>query len=140
MKKTHVLSVVVAAVGVTASLALAAPPAGKGKPPKTGVGCKPQITVVLRGTIGTPPGATGTSLTLAVTGTNAWGKAYNHSTVSLGIDAKTKMRRNGAKTQGALLNGDRALVQARACKADLANSAKPTLVATRIVAHPATAS
>ena len=34
-----------------ASSALAAPPADKGKKPTTGAGCKPKVTVVLKGTL-----------------------------------------------------------------------------------------
>jgi hypothetical protein len=137
--KARFLLVAMVAVGATASFAFAAPPIGKGKPPTTGVGCRPQVTVVLRGTLGSAPGAFGTSFSLSVTATNAQGKAYKASTVTFAIDAKTKVRRNGANTQASLLAGDRALVQARACKADLANGAKPVLTATKIIAHPAKA-
>ena len=155
--KTRFLLVAMAVAGVSASFAFgAATPgtgkptttpgsgpasttAGKGKPPTTGVGCRPQITVVLRGTLANAPGASGTSFALDVTGTNAFGKAFKGSTVSVAIDAKTMVRRNGAKTQASLLVGDRALVQARACKADLANGATPPLTAARIIAHPAKA-
>lgn len=155
--KARVLLLAVIVVGVSASLALAAAPPGKGKPPSTpgkgqqgapaekgkppttGVGCRPAVMVVLKGTLATAPGASGTSFSLTVTGTNAHGKAFGSSAVTVAIDTKTKVRRNGAKTQAALLVGDRALVQARACKADLANGAKPQLTAARIIAHPAKA-
>jgi hypothetical protein len=152
--KARFLLVAMVAVGATASFAFAAAPltgkppstpgngsqsasTAKGKPPTTGVGCRPQVTVVLKGPLASAPGASGTSFSLNVTGTNAQGKAYNASIVTLAIDAKTKVRRNGAKTQASLLVGDRALVQARACKADLANGAKPALTAAKIIAHPA---
>jgi hypothetical protein len=153
--KTRVLLVAMVVLGVSASLALAAaapgkgkPPAtpgngaqaasnGKGKPPTQGVGCRPRVMVVLRGTLASAPGAFGTSFSLNVTATNAQGKAYKTSAVTVAIDTKTMVRRNGAKDQASLLVGDRALVQARACKADLANGAKPALTATRIIAHPA---
>ena len=135
--KARALFLAIVVAGVGASLAFAAPPVGKGKPTATGAGCRPQVMVVLRGTLASAPGASGTSLSLNVTGTNAQGKAYSASAVTVAIDAKTKVRRNGAKQQGSLVVGDRALVQARACKADLANGAKPALLATRIVAHPA---
>jgi hypothetical protein len=47
------------------------------------------------------------------------------------------VRRQGKKTLGDLAAGDRELVQARVCKADLAASATPQLTATRVIAHPA---
>src|SRR5260370_37731125 len=119
--KARVLLLPIVGVGVGASFAFAAPPVGKGKPVATGVGCRPQVTVVLRGTIAVAPGVSGTSLSLNVTSSNAQGKAYRAAEVAFAIDAKTKVRRNGAKQQGALLVGHRALVQARACKADLSN-------------------
>src|SRR5262245_24223943 len=54
-----------AVAGLAVSSAVAAPPEGKGKP-RTGEGCKPQITVVLKGTLsGTPSTA---ALDMNVTG------------------------------------------------------------------------
>jgi hypothetical protein len=35
-------------------------------------------------------------------------------------------------------SGDKLNIQARSCKADLANNAAPSLTATRVTAHPAT--
>ena len=58
-------------------------------------------------------------------------------TLTLTVTDETKVRRNG-KTTG-LVATDRVLVQARVCKADLANEATPTLTAVRVVAHPAKA-
>lgn len=55
------------------------------------------------------------------------------------VDEDTKVRRQGKKTLGDLLPGDRVLVQTRACKADLAEGAPPALTASRVVAHPASA-
>jgi hypothetical protein len=63
--------------------------------------------------------------------------AYKASTVLVAFDAKTMVRRNGAKDQASLVVGDWALVLARACKADLAAGLKLTLTAERIIAHPA---
>jgi hypothetical protein len=51
----------------------------------------------------------------------------------------TKVRRQGKKTLEALLDGDRVLVHARGCKADLAESAKPPLTAPKVIAQPAEA-
>ena len=53
------------------------------------------------------------------------------------VDEDTKVRRRGKKTLGDLLAGDRVLVQAKVCKADLAQGATPPLTAKRVVAHPA---
>lgn len=137
--KTRFLFVLVVALGVSTPFALAAAPPGKGKPPTQGVGCRPAVTVVLKGTLASAPGASGTSFSLNVTLTNGQGKAFNASVVTITIDPKTKVRRNGAKDQASLVVGDRALVQARTCKADLASGAKPALTASRIIAHPAKA-
>jgi len=143
--RAFVVVLLVAAMAV--SSAVAAPPPGKGKPattpsghapgkpPTTGPGCKPQITVVLKGTI---TGVSGGTLVMTVTQANRWGRAYaTAGTGSLTVSTDTKVRRNGLKTPADLAAGDWVLVQARACKADLANSAMPTLVAVRVVAHPA---
>jgi hypothetical protein len=128
---------IVAAVAV--SSAVASPPADKGKPPATGAGCKPKIAVVLKGTLASTPGATATALSVKVTSANHWGKAYVSTTPrSIGVDANTMVRRQGQKTRASLLSGDRVLIQARACKADLANSAPPALTASKVIAHPAT--
>jgi hypothetical protein len=128
------LAVLVAGVSVAA-----AQPPTKGKPPTTGPGCKPQVMVVLKGTLVTAPGASGTSMTLTVTQANKHGQAYVKATqpVSVVVGTKTVVRREGKKTLGDLVSGDRVLVQARACLADLANGATPTLTAVRVVAHPA---
>ena len=144
----------VAALGV--SSAVAAPPPGKGKPETTGkpaaVGkpattgkpaatgalCRPKVTVVLKGTL-TSSGAT--SLGMKVEHGNRWARAYTTlGTATLAVDDATKVRRNGDKLVSALAVGDRLLVQARACKADLtAQGTPPALTAVRVVAHPAKA-
>jgi hypothetical protein len=136
------LIVGVTALTVTTSVALAAP---QTKPPKTGLGCKPQVTVVLKGTIPTAPGS-GAALpfALAITAThsNRFGPVYVKATqpVAVQVTDKTKIRRDSAKGVAALramLAGDRVLVTARACKPDLANNVTPMLTAVRLVAHPA---
>jgi hypothetical protein len=125
--------------GLAVSSAVAAPPADKGKPPTTGIGCKPRIAVVLKGTLASTPGATPIALSVNITSANHWGKAYvSASPRAIGVDANTKVRRQGGKTLGDLLLGDRVLIQARACKADLANNATPALTASKVIAHPAT--
>jgi hypothetical protein len=142
-----ILAAVAVLVLAVASVALAGPPEGKGKPEgakgkpaKTGVGCKPAVSVVLKGTLASVPGA-GTSFTMNVTSGNAFGRAYVAAAqpVTIQTTASTKVRRQGAKEASALVVGDWALVQARACKADLANGAVAPLTALRITAKPAKA-
>jgi hypothetical protein len=159
--RIQALVLVVVALGVSASLAIAAPPAGKGKgkqtqsaatgetdgpakgkKPVTGEGCRPRVTAVVKGALVGTPGDAATELTLAVEGANAHGKtllAGGLAQLSFKLDEKTKVRRNGAKTVGSLADGDRVLVQARVCKADLKATTAPTLTAVRVVAHPAPA-
>ena len=134
--KFKVLLVGLAAAMLCVSAAVAAPPADKGKPKTTGEGCKPKVTVVLKGTL------TGAPLSVDVTRANRWGRAYVPGTAStsIAVDANTtKVRRQGKALIGELVVGDRVLVQARVCKADLAEGVMPPLTAVRVVAHPAKA-
>jgi len=132
--KFRLLLVSLATAMLTVSAAVAAPPPGKGKPPTTGEGCKPKVTVVLKGTLASAP------LNVTVTKANRWGRAYvSASAVTVTVNADTKVRRQGKKTLADLVVGDRVLVQARSCKADLAEGATPPLTAVRVVAHPAKA-
>jgi hypothetical protein len=137
MKFKFLLVGLLAAV-VSVSAAVAAPPPGKGKPQATGPNCKPRVTVVLKGTF---VSASATSLSMNVTRANRWGRAYvTAGSASVVLDTKTKVRGNGMKTVAdlaELTSGDWVLVQARACKADLADDATPELTAARVVAHPA---
>ena len=122
-----------AVAGLAVSSAVAAPPEGKGKP-TTGEGCKPKVTVVLKGTL------TGAPLQVDVTSSNRWGRAYVPGTASTSIAVDpntTKVRRRGKALISELVVGDRVLVQARVCKADLEDNAMPPLTASRVVAHPA---
>jgi len=136
--KFLLVALVIASLGVSA--AVAAPPPGKGKPPATGEACKPKVTVVLKGTLAVTPGASATTLSVNVTKANRHGRAYvSAAPVTIVVDGDTKVRRQGKKTLGDLLSGDRVLVQARACKADLAEGTAPALTASRVVAHPASA-
>jgi hypothetical protein len=134
--KFRVLLVGIAAAMLSVSAAVAAPPDGKGKPPTTGEGCKPRVTVVLKGTL------TGAPLTVDVTSANRWGRVYVPGTASTSIAVDpntTKVRRQGKALISDLVVGDRVLVQARVCKADLADDVMPPLTAVRVVAHPAKA-
>lgn len=128
------------AAGLVVSTAVAAPPPGKGKPTATGEGCKPKVTVVLKGTLTADPGDSPSALSVNVTHANRHGRAYAEATqpTSVGVSGMTKVRRQGEKTLAALAANDRVLVQARICKAELAEGTKPALTAVRVVAHPAT--
>ena len=145
--RLRLLAVGLGAVALGVSSAIAAPPPGKGKPETTGKPattgkptttgalCRPKVTVVLKGTLSSL-GAS--SLGVSVEHGNRWARAYTSlGTVSLVVDDATKIRRNGKKLIGDLAVGDRLLVQARACKADLtAQGTPPALTAARVVAHP----
>lgn len=129
--KLRLVLVSLAVALITVSVAVAAPPPGKGKPSATGEGCKPKVTVVLKGTLASAP------LNVTVTKANRWGRAYvSTSAVTVTLNAETKVRRQGKKSLGDLVVGDRVLVQARVCKADLADDKTPPLTAVRVVAHP----
>lgn len=111
----------------------------KGKPPTSGTGCRPQVAVILRGTLAADGAAAPFSLSLTVTGGNRAAKAYKAGTqpVALDVTAATRVSRRGDHDPADLKTGDRANVEARACKADLAGGATPALTATRITAIPA---
>jgi hypothetical protein len=130
--KFKLLLVGLAAAVLVVSSAVAAPPTDKGKPPTTGTGCKPKIMVVLKGTL------TGTPLSVDVKSSNRWGRAYVPGTAStpIDVDTNTKVRRQGKKAITDLVVGDRVVVRARMCKADLAQGATPKLTAAMVVAHP----
>jgi hypothetical protein len=127
-------------VALVASLAVVSAAAGKGKPPKSGQGCKPAVTVMLKGVLAADvdPADGDTSFTMVVMHSNRFGRAYKQAgTATVNVDPKTKVRRAGAHNLGALAPNDRLLVSAKACKADLANGGMPDLTARKIAAHPA---
>lgn len=135
---------------VAASVAFAAPPAGKGKPEDTGkpdttgkpattgAGCKPMVSVILKGKLAADAGSAPTSLTVDVSGGNHFSAAWkgNHA-VSVALSSSTKVNRKGDHNAADLKSGDRVNIQAKSCKADLANNATPALTATRVTAHAA---
>jgi hypothetical protein len=128
--KLLLIGAVAAAIAV--SSAVAAPLADKGKPRTTGEGCKPRIAVILKGTLT----GVGSPLTVKVTSANHWGKAYvGGSDRQVAVNSTTKVRGQGMKQLSELKSGFRVLIQARVCKADLANGATPALTATKIIAH-----
>jgi len=139
--KVKLFLVSLAVAGLAVSSAVAAPPEGKGKP-RTGDGCKPQITVVLKGTLSGTPSTS--ALDMNVTGANRWGRAWKGGAANVKLDTKTKVRGGGMKTVADLVAklkaGDRVLVQARVCKDDLKDpAAKPPLTASKVIGHPAKA-
>ena len=87
--------------------------------------------------------ATTGTLNITVVGANHWGKAWKTAgSASVTLTPDTKVRGNGMKTVADLskmTNGDRVLVQARACKADLKGTVPVALTAVRVVGHPAAA-
>jgi len=135
MRRTLLATALVAALSVP--VALAAP--NKGKPPTTGPGCKPNVTVMLKGSLTSDPGVGATSFTMNVTGANKHGLSLKGLGVTIAVDAKTKIRRQGAKTVDALASGDRANVQLRRCKADLPLSVSTVddVAASRVTAQAA---
>ena len=128
---------------IGASVAIAAPPAGKGKPDTagkpatTGAGCKPMVAVVLKGTLAADAGSAPTSLSVNVTSGNHFAAVWKNKAVSIALTSSTKVNRQGDKNAADLKSGDRLNIQARSCKADLANNAMPSLTATRVTAHAA---
>ena len=90
---------------------------------------------------GTLTGMTALALTVDVTSGNRWGRAYDEASHSILVNEDTtKVRGEGKKELDDLVLGDRVLVQARACKADLlAEGVPPVLTAVRVVAHSAAA-
>jgi hypothetical protein len=137
--KILVLALVSALVAVSAAVAKDHP--GKGPKPKNH-GCKPAVTVMLAGTLAADvdPQDGDTSFVLTVKHSNRHGRAYKATgTATILVDAKTRVRRQGAKTLGALAPNDRVHVTAKACKADLKNGGTPDLTARKIGAHPVAA-
>jgi hypothetical protein len=141
--KLKLFVVSLCALSLAVSSAVAAPPTGKGKPETqgkpatTGANCKPKVTVVLKGKL--TSAATG-SLAMEVSQANRWGRQWaTLGTATVVVDTATKVRRNGEKLLTDLVPGDRLLVQARACKADLTAATAPALTGVRVVAHPAKA-
>jgi hypothetical protein len=122
---------------LAASAAVAAPPAGKGKHPATGAGCKPAVAVILRGSLAADAGTSPTSVSVNVTGGNHFATAFKSKSISVALATSTKINRQGDHNAANLKSGDKVNIRARSCKADLANNAMPSLTATRINARPA---
>jgi hypothetical protein len=146
MIKVKTLLLALAAGALAASTALGAPPPthqGKGdKPPTTGTGCRPMVTVVLHGSVATAPGTSPVlpfGLAVKVTSANELGEAFVKTTqpVTVTVTSSTRIRNEGSPLLSSLLMGDRLTLRAPSCKAALANGATPALTATMLNAHPA---
>src|SRR5881392_347861 len=121
MRFTKLVTVALATAALAASGATADPGHGKGKPT-----CKP-APVMLAGTLANDPATGDTSFQLMVKHANHLGRLYAKAgnPVSLGVDAKTRMRRGGDKaTLDALAQNDRAVVLAKVCRSDLRDAVK----------------
>ncbi|MBA3735661.1 MAG: hypothetical protein H0W90_10780 [Actinobacteria bacterium] len=130
---------------VTASLAVAKAPPGKGKHGTTTsstdpANCHPKISVILKGTF---VSGAGTSFTMDVTKANSHGRDLAGAPLTLLVDDKTKFVRQGPAKLTDFEAGDRLNVQARACKkqkggSSQAPSAQPAaMLAKRLVGRPA---
>jgi hypothetical protein len=142
MKLTKLLVIALAVVALTSSAALAAPPAmhpGNGrKPSATGTNCRPQITIVLHGTVAVAPGTSPPlpfGLQVTVKSANTHGQAYVKAIqpVTITVSPSTRIVDRGKASLPSLIAGERLTVQARTCKADLASGAAPSLTARMVI-------
>ena len=118
--KSRTLFATILAAALAPTAAFAAAP-NKGKPPSSGVGCKPQVTVVVKGTAADDGGST---LSLTVSGGNHWAKLLfaNNTTTKTTVTTSQTTKVSVAGKSGALTSikkDDRVLVQYRVCKGDL---------------------
>jgi hypothetical protein len=107
------------AAALAVPVAFGAPAA---KPPPTGPGCKPAVSVILKGTLTSDPEFVGAgTFTMNTTGGNKAGKVFvggATETITVGADTKVR-RRNAPKLIASVESGDRAVVYLRACKGAL---------------------
>ena len=101
---------------------IAVPVAFAKKPPPTGEGCKPKVSVILKGTLTSDPEFAGAgTFTMSTTVANKAGKVFvggADETITVGADTKVR-RQNALKLVASLESGDRAVVHLRACRGDL---------------------
>jgi hypothetical protein len=109
------------------------------KPPKTGLGCKPSVSLKLKGTANadaSPP-----TLQVNVTGGNHRAKPLfaNHTSMLLTVttNGNTKVRngQGNSTSLSSIKKGDRVLVKFRDCKADL-DAAKTAGTLTSLIQSP----
>ena len=149
--KFRILVLALATALLGASVAVASDNSGHGNrpgtrpgKPATGPGCRPRVKVILKGTLANDPAESDTSFQMNVIRANRHGRAYVSAAqpITINVDSKSKFRRKAkgsapTKTLDSLAMGDRVLVGAKACKADLANGATPDLTARHVRARPA---
>jgi hypothetical protein len=106
----------------------------QGKKSPTGPGCRPRVVVILKGTYNGTMGTdgTGTYFVVHVTGGNHFAKTYKSTDTNVYYDSSTKFKGPGHKAVGDLKTGDRLVVWAPVCKADVA---KGPLSAKGVLAH-----
>ena len=146
--KFRVALVTVIVAGLTASLAVAAPATSPKNPAGTDTTattttttgntkqrtCRPRFAQILKGTLASVADDQ-LSFTVTVTQTNRHARLYRGQTVTIQVNANTRIWRLGEKvTLGGLTLGDRLVVQTRACKH---GDAAAPLLAARVVAKPA---
>jgi hypothetical protein len=93
------------------------------------------IAVILKGTLAADAGTAPTALSVNVTSGNHFAAAWKNKPVSVALTSSTKINRQGDHNAADLKSGDKVNIQAKSCKADLANNAAPSLTATRVTAH-----
>ena len=126
---------------LVATAVTVAPAFGKGNPPKTGAGCRPQITLILNGTVAGAP--SGSTFQMAVTRANHHARGLVTATqLTIRTNSDTKIFREGTQTSLSTLQAnDRVQVQFRFCKGDLSGlnatsfNANTSLNAKRVNAH-----
>src|SRR3954471_19212276 len=112
--KFLVLALVASLVAVSAAVAKDHPGKGHKKPPATGADCRPSVKVVLKGVLAADvdPADGDTSFVMVVKRSNRHGKAFKAAgSATITVDAKTKVRRKGERTLGALAPNDRLSVK-----------------------------
>ena len=150
--KLNALLVAMLAAGIATSLAVASPPADRGREGRTGTDMtattktKPErgpkrdregkrdriVTFMLKGRF---VSASGNSFAMLVKHANRHGRSLRGKQLTLLVDDKTKFRRQGPAELGDLAGGDRLLVLVRARKTEGANALE--LLARFVHAKPA---
>jgi hypothetical protein len=124
MRLTKLVTVGLATAALASSGATADP--GHGKSGAHGPACRP-APVFLAGTLANDPAAGDTSFMLTVKHANRLGRRYASAgnPVTVSVDANTHYRKAGAaSTLDALAQGDRVLIAAKTCRADVRNALK----------------
>ena len=120
--KFRAIVVAAFAAALAVPVAFGVPPPGKGKPSPMGPNCRPNVSVILIGTLTSDPEFVGAgTFTINTTGGNKPGKVFAGGaaeTITVGADTKVR-RRNAPKLIASLESGDRAVVHLRACRGDL---------------------